>query len=576
MSVLAVIACILFLVVNDTVYYLSIKKTLTTNMESQLEAISQQIELSIDHSEYTFKNTDELMANSLRNVSIAIKNVLPSDYKDVENSKLVELARELNVSHISLFAKSGDDIVAVKSSDPKQIGMGSKSWGNYFIAFNELFDRKPISVPDGTSLEDFWAGKIAGSTSDPKSTKNKFGYYFDGTTNYIIDPYINSAYIQNIEQNTGTDSIVQKTLKNSGNLVEITGFNPLTFSLPDDDPSFFTYSNGKKNPRYSQRKILFGEYKYPDPKDAQMIAEAVRSGQTTSYYTEVNGTNVLKAFTSIRSENVQFPYVIGLTGKVDVIDQALNKQLLNFLLIIGIVTIITGSAAAIIIRYVGKTKDEVAQNVQDNYIDELNSLIVAIKGQRHDFTNHLDTILGLVEMEKYSDVQAYVNELVDETAKIHDIVDIGQPAIASLIQSKMTQSITRKVTFTYDFKNYKQNIDIPGLKSVDIVKIMGNLIDNAFDEVENIKNDERNVHVEVIFSQSTLYFSVANSLTNPVTSSDLSNMLMVGYTTKSARQHSGLGLAIVKERVARYKGELAIKNDDERMIKFEVTLPINS
>jgi hypothetical protein len=61
--------------------------------------------------------------------SLAIKHALPANYQDITNEQLTKLAQEVRVSHITLLAKTDDDIIGVKSSDPKEINMSTKGWG---------------------------------------------------------------------------------------------------------------------------------------------------------------------------------------------------------------------------------------------------------------------------------------------------------------------------------------------------------------------------------------------------------------------------------------------------------------
>lgn len=566
------ITILIILLANDAIFYFVSKKSLTENLASEMETISNQISLSVDNVESAMYLSDTLVSHALKNTAIAIRNDLPSSYNDVTNEKLVELAEQLNVTAISLFARNGEDIVVVRSSEPRQIGLSSKGWGDYFTAFNQLFNLEPVTV-EGVVSEHYWSGKISGSSSNPESLQNKYGYYFDGSTNYIINPYIDSSYIQQIEWSLGANAYVRKTLdENKGKLLAIAGFNPRTFALDEDDPRLYTVSNGVRNPRYSERRILFGSNEYADHKDLEFIEAAIRTGRVSSYTANVNGYEVLKTYFPVTSENVQFPYVIGITSSMDSVQKALHNQLLSHTIIIAVVTAASIIVGLIVIRGINRVKNRVAQDVQDNYTDELNSLLVAVKGQRHDFNNHLDTLHGLIELECFDEAKRYINDLAEETVRIHEVIDIGHPGIAALIQSKLTQSIARHIDFTYEFRNLAGGrLDIVGVKSVDVVKILGNLLDNAFDEVLKLPEGERTVFISGEMYENELRFAVKNKLHREVLPEAIDLMFRPKQSSKNS---TGIGLSIVKERVTRYRGGIHAELPEEGFIQFNVWLPI--
>ncbi|WP_068775824.1 sensor histidine kinase [Paenibacillus sp. FJAT-26967] len=577
LSIVFLTVVLAVLVINNTVFFYSTKNSLVTNMESELFTVSQQIQLSIDHVEYSYETTDRLMSDSLKKVAIAARNSLPARYEEITNEKLLQLSRLYHVSNITLFARQGNDIISVRSSEPKELNMNTREWGNYHTALSQLLNGELVTVPEGTASQNFWTGKLSGSASNPDSPKNKFAYYYDGTTNYIINPMINSSALQELDSSGGTELIVEETLKNNSRLLEITGFNPRTFSKPDDDPSFYTYTNQSRNLRYSERKILFGQYTKKSPEDIAFIEKAVSSNKPVSYTTKIDDRNVLKMFYPVKSEKVQFPYVIGLVTDMEHIHESLNKQLFNFFLIILLVSLASFLLIVSLYKAINRSKDSIAQTIQDNYTNEMNNLMVAIKGQNHDFANHLTTISCMVQLKKFDETKKYIHELVEETRLVNEMVHVGHPALASLISSKLTQSFMRKIHFTYDLDHLGGDLEsISGLKSVDIVKILGNLIDNAFDEVSHLDVEKREVHLACQLKENHLIFHISNTTAEPISEDTLNAMFKSGYSTKTSGNHKGLGLAIVSQLVQRYKGSISVQVPEINKIQFTVILPIDS
>ena len=116
-------------------------------------------------------------------------------------------------------------------------------------------------------------------------------------------------------------------------------------------------------------------------------------------------------------------------------------------------------------------------------MEEINQLFHSIRAQRHDFMNHVQTIHSLAELNKMDELKAYTSELTGEIRQMNDIINIGNPAIAALIRAKISQAELLKVRFETNI-NDMNKMEL-GVKSLDMTRIFGNLIDNAYDEVMN-------------------------------------------------------------------------------------------
>ena len=233
-------------------------------------------------------------------------------------------------------------------------------------------------------------------------------------------------------------------------------------------------------------------------------------------------------------------------------------------------TVINVVILVVTIRAVTTVKNREIINTQETYVDEIDNLFTTIRGQRHDFLNHVQVIQAFVRRRKIDELERYVTELVGEIVEINDLIQIGHPALAALIKSKMVFAVDRKIDFRYSFEGMDR-IGV-GIASVDYVKIAGNLLDNALDEVLERPPEERWVEIAGWTDDSNVYLTVSNPVTT-VTEEQKANMFRPGFTTK-VDGHTGLGLSIVKERVVHYRGELDVQTDGDRVLSFRVRLPL--
>ncbi|WP_309122709.1 GHKL domain-containing protein [Paenibacillus sp.] len=223
------------------------------------------------------------------------------------------------------------------------------------------------------------------------------------------------------------------------------------------------------------------------------------------------------------------------------------------------------------IRSIIAVKNLEILNTQETYVDEIDNLFTTIRGQRHDFLNHVQVIQAFVRRKKFDELERYVSELVGEIVEINDLLQIGHPALAALVKSKMVYALDRKIDFRYSFEGMDRIGH--GVASVDYVKIAGNLLDNALDEVLNSDPENRWIEIAGWTDEENFYLSVSNPAYS-VTEEQKSNMFRSGFTTKKKDVHSGLGLSIVKERVGHYRGQLDVETAADHVLSFRVKLPL--
>lgn len=133
----------LILLLNNTFQYVRSKNQLLDYNEKQIALITKEVSFQVENTTQGILYVEDIIARELRTASVAIAKELPPDYHDVTNEQLVKLAEELGVSHITLLAKTNDDIIGVRSSDPDEINMSTKDWGYWYDAFQQLFTLTP-------------------------------------------------------------------------------------------------------------------------------------------------------------------------------------------------------------------------------------------------------------------------------------------------------------------------------------------------------------------------------------------------------------------------------------------------
>jgi len=233
-------------------------------------------------------------------------------------------------------------------------------------------------------------------------------------------------------------------------------------------------------------------------------------------------------------------------------------------LILGVV-----SMGFLIMQLMELTHKESQFHTQALYIETLDELYTAIRSERHDIINHLQTIYGFNQLGYTQEVHSYLKELLGGNILSNDFIVTGTPGLTALFYIKSGVARTNDIKFQV---NMERQIDKLAVSPYELNNILGNLINNAFDAVMPLDTGQRLVNVYIGADDDNYIFTVANY--GYIDDQLQQNILKKGFSTK-AGEHAGLGLYTCNKLVTKYGGRLEIKNSHNHMVDFSVVLPIN-
>lgn len=232
--------------------------------------------------------------------------------------------------------------------------------------------------------------------------------------------------------------------------------------------------------------------------------------------------------------------------------------------IVLILTIITVVIVSKLSHLARKKHELEIQEIENRYVMELNQ---TLRGQRHDFNNHLQVINMLAQANKLDAVVSYLKDLIEETVGMNNILGIQCPVVGAMVSAKIASAERRGVKLTYDVKG-----DIEGgrVKPLHLSRILGNLLDNAMEAVEENEEPQRTVDLKVYSDDSRVYISVKNP--GQIAPEVLDKLFLPGVSTKKGNNR-GMGLNIVKGIVDTYNGKIEVSSDAENGVHMLVELP---
>ncbi len=195
-------------------------------------------------------------------------------------------------------------------------------------------------------------------------------------------------------------------------------------------------------------------------------------------------------------------------------------------------------------------------------LEQVRSLTEALRSQAHEAANRLHTVLTLVELGRPEEaVRLGVAELQASQALTDQVLSaVREPVLAALLLGKASTASERGIELAVDCT------DLPdlGLDPLDLVTVVGNLVDNALDAALAAPPPRR-VDVAVLTEDGDLVVRVRDS--GPGLPADqVGAALRRGWSTKGPGR--GRGLALVQQVVTRHGGRLDVDGS-----QFAVRLP---
>ena len=192
----------------------------------------------------------------------------------------------------------------------------------------------------------------------------------------------------------------------------------------------------------------------------------------------------------------------------------------------------------------------------------------ALRAQAHEFANKLHTIAGLIELEAYQETYDYIAEITDyKQQTAHRVLTCCHDhLIAGLLIGKISRGKELGVRVE-TLENYLT--ELPKHVSQSLVTILGNLIQNSLEAVQDLPSDRRVVAVGIFERDKSISVQVRDK--GPGISPEyLRRIFERNFTTKA--DHFGTGLYLVKHHTEELNGSVEVRNL-EPGVEFTVTIP---
>ena len=224
---------------------------------------------------------------------------------------------------------------------------------------------------------------------------------------------------------------------------------------------------------------------------------------------------------------------------------------------------VLGVCFAVILWNYMRLKKEMEQ-LQESFM-HLRQLNFELRSVRHDYLNHMQVVYGLLELQEYEELKAYLAPVYKEMMKSGKALKTSKPALNALLMAKMKEAESQGMDIYVEVKSDLKQLP---LEVWQLCKVLSNLLDNAMTALKDIQGEKR-IDVDINETKESYLFQISdNGCGIPVHLQEV--IFKRGFSTKKESGH-GMGLAIVTEILKENNGSIQV-NSIEGRTTFTVTL----
>lgn len=220
-------------------------------------------------------------------------------------------------------------------------------------------------------------------------------------------------------------------------------------------------------------------------------------------------------------------------------------------------------------------KRKIQLELNQVYFDAYEELIQSIREKQHDFKNHLNAIEGMIySIDNYKELiteqKKYLQNITGDVELTRLLTLVENPLIAGFLNCKISKAQKLGIETKYNCILPKCEMKLPEFQ---IVEMMGILLDNAIEEMDNENVIDKILIIKLKADDSVMKFSVSNTYSSNL-NIDVSKIFEQGYSSKGADR--GIGLAKLKRMVNENKGEVyTVQENLENLMMINVGFEIS-
>ena len=204
-------------------------------------------------------------------------------------------------------------------------------------------------------------------------------------------------------------------------------------------------------------------------------------------------------------------------------------------------------------------REEIRYKLMENQIEQQKKMLTSvlesnekIRTLKHDIKNYLMTAIGLIDNKEYNKAKSYMLNLIGQEI---DTIETFVTTNSQTLNIKLDICNKNKIDWNVEITS-----DLTNISDVDISIIIGNLMDNAIEASQKVKNKPF-IDIKIFDNKDYVNIIIRNKIDNSVLF--LNPNL---FTTKKDKNSHGIGLMSVKKIVKKYNGMYKVYEENKMLV----------
>lgn len=203
-------------------------------------------------------------------------------------------------------------------------------------------------------------------------------------------------------------------------------------------------------------------------------------------------------------------------------------------------------------------------DLMEKHITEVENIYRQMRGWRHDYHNHIQTVKVHLHFEQYAAIETYLDKLDTDLTSVDTVVKTGNVMVDAILNSKISLALSKQV-------NINAKAIVPkklSVSEIDLCIILGNLLDNATEaciKLPDVSNRFIRIYIDILKNQ--LYISVSNAVGGSIKKN--------GNTYLSTKEKEGHGFGLMRiDKILEKYGGFINRQNEEGVFATEIMLPL--
>lgn len=246
---------------------------------------------------------------------------------------------------------------------------------------------------------------------------------------------------------------------------------------------------------------------------------------------------------------------ISTTNTMDFTDDAAAQSFMNVLTVI-LSILVASIIISLIFNVISKQRFsnissvfEKQVGIQLRHYEKLEEMDREMRRFRHDYQNHMQSVLSLIKMGEYREAEDYILNLQSAKQKTEPLFTTGN-RLADAILTDKSEMLGENITIDY------QGVIPASINNMDLCVVLSNSLDNAIEACR-----ECGFPCVISVSASTMHGYFVITVKNPTVNKN--TFYDIPLTTKEDKNSHGIGLLNIKDTAERNEGKLSVKCENQ-------------